>query len=158
MFLGSTQLHFGDSLSTLPASIESFQEIFSAKDLSYQFDSYSSILFPQIGPEGTESNIHYAFSLKLIPYSIDKPTSPTSLLLPYTTLQSESFNRITSISTSPRAQDEQMNDKEITNLDNMSEKPADENGTTIHKTFAYTLTLLDCSFNKRPFPGIWQLR
>lgn len=73
-------------------------------------------------------------------------------MLPITMLQSESFNKYT------------------TTLENIignviDEKSADEIETerddqdlVIPKTFAYTLTLLDCAFNKRPFTGIWQLR
>lgn len=156
--LGSANLLFGDSISTLPASIESFQEIFSAKNLTYQYDSYSTVLFQITESEGKESNIHYSFSLRLFPYSNEKPSSPTSLLLPYTTLQSESFNKITSISTPPNAQANHLSDKETINLDNINEKNIGEMSASIPKTFAYTLSLLDCSFNKRPFPGIWQLR
>lgn len=157
--LGSTNLTFGDSLSTLPASVESFQEIFSAKDLTYQYDSYSTIIFPINETEERETNIHYSFSLKLNPYGSEKPASPTSLLLPYTTLQSESFNRITSTSaTPPNPQPDYMHDKENINLENINEKYISDMPANIPKTFAYTLSLLDCSFNKRPFPGIWQLR
>lgn len=157
--LGSTHLTFGDSLSTLPASVESFQEIFSSKNLTYQFDSYSAIVFPISETEEKQSNLHYCFSLKLIPYSNDKPTSPTSLLLPYTTLQSPGFNKIASVSTAPNAPHvEQIDEKEVINLENINEKYTADATMTIPKTFAYTLSLLDCSFNKRPFAGIWQLR
>lgn len=149
---------FGDSLSTLPASIESFQEIFSAKDFTYQFNSYSAIVFPISETEEKESNLHYSFSLKLIPYNSDKPASPTSLLLPYTTLQSPSFNKIASVSAAPNAPVEQIDEKEVINLENINEKYTEDATMSIPKTFAYTLSLLDCSFNKRPFPGIWQLR
>lgn len=156
---GSTHLNFGDSLSTLPASVQSFQEIFSATDLTYQFESFSSIKSATggDGSDETEPNVHYTFSLKLIPYNRDKAASPTSLLLPYTTLQSASFNKITSASVSPRGHEEQMNEKEINNVEITTEKASGEVPSAIPKTFAYTLSLLDCSFNKRPFPGIWQL-
>lgn len=155
--LGITQLKFGDSISTLPTSIESFQEIFNAKELTYQFDSYSNIIFPVGESDEKESNIHYAFSLKFIPHNKNRPASTTSLLLPHTTLQSASFSRITSGSTAPSAQTEPLNDKEMNNLD-INNDQSGETGATIPKTFAYTLSLLDCSFNKRPIPGIWQLR
>lgn len=156
--LGATQLNFGDSLSTLPASVELFHDIFSAKDFTYQFDSYSTLIFPINETEEKESNIHYSFSLKLIPYSSDKPGSPTSLLLPYTTLQSESFNKIASASAASNAQPDQMNDKESSNSEDVIEKQTEDTPMGIPKTYAYTLSLLDCSFSKRPFPGIWQLR
>lgn len=149
---------FGDSLSTLPTSVESFQEIFSAKNFTYQFDSYSTIVFPTSETDDNESNFYYSFSLKLIPYSSDKPASPTSLLLPYTTLHSPSFNKIASVSSAPNAPSDQIDEKEVTNLENINDKYTEDAPMTIPKTFAYTLSLLDCSFNKRPFPGIWQLR
>lgn len=38
------------------------------------------------------------------------------------------------------------------------EAAPDSRDPVIPKTFAFTLTLLDCSFDKRPFTGIWQLR
>lgn len=155
---GSNNLTFGESLLTLPTSVESFQEIFSAKDNTYQFDSYSTIVFPIHETEEKESNIHYSFSLKLIPYGSEKPTSPTSLLLPYTTLQSPSFNKIASNSSAPSAPVHQIEEKEVINLENINEKYTEDTTMTIPKTFAYKLSLLDCSFNKRPFPGIWQLR
>lgn len=89
--------------------------------------------------------------------------STNSLLLPHTTLQSTSFNKIIlerSSASSP--QSEQMNDKEKVAAANSNEKEKENDDavtmSAIPKTFAYTLSLLDCSFSKRPFPGIWQLR
>lgn len=158
LLLGATQLNFGDSLSTLPASVELFYDIFSGKDFTYQFDSYSTLIFPINETQEKESNIHYSFSLKLIPYNSEKPGSPTSLLLPYTTLQSESFNKIASTSVASNAQPDRVNDAELINSDGINEKHTEDTAMGIPKTFAYTLSLLDCSFNKRPFPGIWQLR
>lgn len=162
---GSTHLTFGDSLSTLPASVQSFQEIFSAKDFQYQFESYASIIFPINDTEENESNLHYTFNLKLIPFNNNRPMSTNSLLLPHTTLQSTRFNQITSVPpTASGSQSEQMNDKEKVGSASANEKDKEketEDDATlaaIPKTFAYTLSLLDCSFTKRPFPGIWQLR
>lgn len=155
--IGITQLKFGDSISTLPTSIESFQEIFNAKDLTYQFDSFSNIIFPVGESDERQSNIHYAFSLKFIPHNKNRPASTTSLLLPHTTLQSASFSRITSGSAAPSTQSHPINDKEMNHLE-INNDQSEETGLTIPKTFAYTLSLLDCSFNKRPIPGIWQLR
>lgn len=151
---------FGDSLSTLPASIESFREIFSAKDFTYQFDSYSTIIFPISETEEKESIIRYSFSLNHIPYNTSKPTSPTSLLLPYSTLHSPGFNKIASVSASASKTPScvQLNEKEIVNEKQTVDPTTMTSSTNIPKTFAYTLSLLDCSFNKRPFPGIWQLR
>lgn len=155
---GITHLSFGDCLSTLPTSVESFQEIFAAKDLNYQFDSYSSIIFPVNESDVKESNLHYAFSLKLIPHNIsNRPTSTTSLLLPHSTLQSAGFSKIASVSPSTKSESPII-EKEVVNAEIIDETFVKDMGTTIPKTFAYTLSLLDCSFNKRPMPGIWQLR
>lgn len=163
---GSTHLTFGDSLSTLPASVQSFQEIFSAKDCQYQFESYATVMFPISDTEEKESNIHYTFTLKLIPSNNNRPLSTNSLLLPYTTLQSTNFNKITSLpatASTIHSENDQMNDKEKSASENANEKEkqSSEDDVTmaaIPRTFAYTLSLLDCSFTKRPFPGIWQLR
>lgn len=157
---GLTILTFGDSLSTLPTSVESFHEIFGANNLQYQFDTYASIMFTMNENDDKESNIHYGFSLKLLPLSKDRPASTTSLLLPHTTLQSTSFNKISSAPATASAQAEPAIDKETGDLVDKNEESGDDATTAagIPKTFAYTLSLLDCTFNKRPFPGIWQLR
>lgn len=165
--IGSTHLTFGDSLSTLPTSVESFQEIFSAEDFQYQFESHAAVIFPINDAEEHESNIHYTFTLKLIPLNKNRPMSTNSLLLPHTTLQSTGFNKITSVipQTASSLHSEQMNDKEkaeavaaASSDERQKETEDDATMATIPKTFAYTLSLLDCSFTKRPFPGIWQLR
>lgn len=147
-------MNFGDSLSTLPNSIESFQEIFAVKDFTYQFDSYSSIIFSVSESDEKESNLHYTFSLKLIPHNNNRPVSATSLLLPHTILQSTSFSKIAS---TPSAKAEKINDKDMINAETINETFVKDLTISIPKTFAYTLSLLDCSFNKRPLPGIWQL-
>lgn len=101
-------------------------------------------------------------ALKLLPFDDNKPLSTN--MLPHTTLQSTSFDEITSVpATASTLHSEQMNDKEKSASANANEegKEAHEDDATmvaIPKTFAYTLSLLDCSFTKRPFPGIWQLR
>lgn len=93
--------------------------------------------------------------------------STNSLLLPHTTLQSTSFNKITSAPpTASSTKTEQINDKEnatpasANEKEKEMEKETEDDATmaAIPKTFSYTLSLLDCSFTKRPFPGIWQLR
>lgn len=157
--LASTHLNFGDNLLTLPASVQSFQEIFATNNLTYAFDSYSVVNFSKSDTERKECHLHYTFSLKLIPYNSEHPASPTSLLLPHTTLQSTSFNKIASIPAQKTTQ-EINNQDEISNEANMNQNGIDESApdTFIPKTFAYSLSLLDCIFNKRPFPGIWQLR
>lgn len=91
--------------------------------------------------------------------------STSSLLLPHTTLQSTSFNKIVSAPpTASSSHSEQTNDKEkdasTSAIEKEKKKETEDDATmlTIPKTFAYTLSLLDCSFTKRPYPGIWQLR
>lgn len=94
--------------------------------------------------------------------------STNSLLLPHTTLQATSFNKVSSVPpTASSTKSEQMNDKENADLTNANtsekekekEKESEDDATmaAIPKTYSYTLSLLDCSFTKRPFPGIWQL-
>lgn len=104
-----------------------------------------------------ESNLHYNFSLKHIPHNNNRPVSATSLLLPHTTLQSTSFTKIASTSSTPNAKSEQMKDKDTINAEANNETFVKDVSASIPKTFAYTLSLLDCSFTKRPMPGVWQL-
>lgn len=150
--VGLVHLNFSDSLSTLPTSVDDFQQIFSADDYTYQFDSFCNIDTSANKTVQLEGAIHYSFKLKLIPF--DTSPTPANLMLPLTTLQSTDFNKISS---SPKLSPlSQLNEKEVIDLNNFHEKCSD-NSVSIPKTFAYTLSLLDCSFNKRPFPGIWRL-
>lgn len=77
-------------------------------------------------------------------------------MLPITMLQSDNFNKASSIVEIPKlAIEEEINEKRSTDVEKMSQN---DSTNAVPKTFAYTLSLLDCSFNKRPFAGIWQLR
>lgn len=152
-FLGSTQLSFGESLSTLPASVNDFKQIFSANDLTYQFENHSTIISSTTTDK--QINIHYKFSLRLIPFYDSNPDSPANSMLPMTMLHSDNFNKASSIVEIPKiAIEEEINEK-LTDVEKM---PQIDSTNAVPKTFAYTLSLLDCSFNKRPFVGIWQLR
>lgn len=153
---GLVHLNFSDSLSTLPASIDEFQQIFATEANTYHFDSFCQIDTSANKTTKLEGNIHYSFSLKLIPIINSQPTTPTNLMLPLTTLHSETFIKISSEASPNPSPIHKMSEKEEIDLNNLHEKYFDGQ-TTIPKTFSYTLSLLDCSFNKRPFPGIWRL-
>lgn len=80
-------------------------------------------------------------------------------MLPMTMLQSDNFNKASSIVEIPKISIEnETNEKKSIGVEKNSQNEANTNTDVIPKTFAYTLSLLDCSFNKRPFAGIWQLR
>lgn len=72
-------------------------------------------------------------------------------MLPMTMLQSNGFNKYQSTL-------EDIIGNVIDDKPAEIESPPHGQDLVLPRTFAYTLTLLDCSFNKRPFTGIWQLR
>lgn len=148
-------MNFSDSLSTLPASIEDFQQIFAADNYTYAFDNFCNIDTSVNKTTSIQGAVHYSFSLKLIPL-VGSPT-PSNLMLPLTTLQTTNFTKISSQASHKNPSPlPSMNEKENLDLSHHRDKYS-EFPTSIPKTFSYALTLLDCSFNKRPFPGIWRL-
>lgn len=146
--VGSAQISFSESFSTLPASFDEFRQVFRAQDCTYSFDNYSNLSNCASGEK--KPIIQYSFQLKLISYT--DSDSPANSMLPLTMLQSSDFNKYKSTL------------KDIISGNGIDDKPADneiaphDQELVMPRTFAYTLTLLDCSFNKRPFTGIWQLR
>lgn len=151
---GLVHLNFRDSLSTLPASIEDFQHIFAADNHTYAFESFCNIDTSVNETTSFRGAIHYSFSLKLIPLA-GSPT-PSNLMLPLTTLQTTNFTKISSQASPKLSNLPPMNEKEEVDPNNLCDKYS-EVPIAIPKTFSYTLALLDCTFNKRPFPGIWRL-
>lgn len=148
-------LNFSDSLSTLPASIENFKHIFAADNYAYAFDNFCNIDTSLNKTTSIQGAVHYSFSLKLIPL-VCSPT-PSNLMLPLTTLQTINFTKITSQASSKHLSPlPLMKEREDIDLNHHRDKNFDV-PISFPKTFSYTLALLDCSFNKRPFPGIWRL-
>lgn len=148
-------LNFSDSLSTLPASIEDFKQIFAADSYTYAFDNFCNIDTSVNKTTSIQGAVHYSFSLKLIPL-VGSPT-PSNLMLPLTTLQTTNLTKVSS-QISPKHPSPLPSVKERDDIDlNHHRDQYSEVPLSIPKTFSYTLALLDCSFNKRPFSGIWRL-
>lgn len=129
--LATTNLVFTDSLKVLPESINDFEQIFAANDLTHQFDDCIPL---NTSTRDGASNLYYRFSLKLIPEkrattAVRDDVIISNLQIPLSI---------------PTIRIDENYEEEATNL--------------IPKTFSYNLSLMDCTFNRRPFPGIWQLR
>lgn len=160
--IGSCKLSFGNGLVNLPASLDEFESVFASEELKFRNDDYTKIIAVD-SVISSDASLHYAFQLQ---YVKEQPMQPTqsSLSLPVPSDRSQLS------CTSPPA----------IILDDMSSRPEqaivgndvigdgfgrDNNATRridsakkIPRTFSYSLALIDCTFQRRPNPGIWQFR
>lgn len=142
-------MSFGESVSTLPATLNEFRQVFAAADSTYSFDSYADLS----ASADKRVSIHYSFRLMLDPAIDAAADSPPNSMLPLTMLRSDGFSKYTA--TLENLMGNVIDERSADEIEAAPDAPQD---AVIPKTFAFTLTLLDCSFNKRPFTGIWQLR
>lgn len=155
--VGSCKLAFGNALMNLPESLNEFENVFASEDLTFCYDDYSKISATDSTINCDDSFLHYAFQLQYVKAITMKPSkSNLSLLVP--------TDRSRLSSTTPPA----------IKLDDMSSRAEqvevarevigdglardDLTRTTIPRTFSYNLALIDCTFQRRPNPGIWQFR
>lgn len=131
--------------------MDEFRQVFSAKNSAYSFDNYASLSTHAGGDK--VSTIHYSFQLAFVPQTSSNSDSPAHSMLPMTMLQSKNFNKKYT-DTLEQIIGSVINEKSANGI----ETDRDGQDLVIPKTFAYTLTLIDCSFDKRPLAGIWQLR
>lgn len=159
--VGSCKLSFGNGIMNLPASLDEFESVFGSEKLTFRNEDFSKIIAAD-SAISSDSFLHYAFQLQ---YVREQPMQSTqsSLSLPVPSDRSQLS------CTSPP----------VIILDDISSRPEHaivandvigdclardhatrrvDSAKTIPRTFSYSLALIDCIFQRRPNPGIWQFR
>lgn len=159
--VGSCKLSFGNGIMNLPASLDEFESVFGSEKLTFRNEDFSKIIAAD-SAISSDSFLHYAFQLQ---YVREQPMQSTqsSLSLPVPSDRSQLS------CTSPP----------VIILDDISSRPEHaivandvigdclprdhatrrvDSAKTIPRTFSYSLALIDCTFQRRPNPGIWQFR
>lgn len=145
--IGSCKLSFGNGLMNLPASLDEFEAVFASEDCTFCYDDHTKIVAADSAIH-SESFLHYTFRMHCANANGAQP-SKSNRSLPVPTDRSHLS------STTPLSG---------MNLDGMSSAHGEidfkriDSGKTIPRTFSYNLALIDCTFQRRPNPGIWQFR
>lgn len=154
--IGSCKLAYGNGLMNLPASLDEFDSVFASEDLTFRFDDFAKILAAD-SAISSDSSLHYTFQLQYVKANPMQQTKSNSSL-PATSDRSR-----LSCTTPPAINVGDMSsrvDQTIVPHEVIGDGAAMriDSAKTIPRTFSYNLALIDCTFQRRPNPGIWQFR
>lgn len=157
--IGSSKLSFENGLMNLPATLDEFESIFASEDCTFRYEDYAKI-FAADSTICADSILHYAFQLQYVRTCQMQPTK-SSLTLPVATDSS----RISCTSPPPSHFDDGSSraDQFVAAPEVIGDGFSNatiriDSDKTIPRTFSYNLALIDCTFQRRPNPGIWQFR
>lgn len=135
--VGSCVLKVDDVMLSLPASKEEFEKVFDGERQRFCFDDYLKI--------DSSSNAADKPSVATLSYSFGMNCVKTE---DFPALQIESACSRLSCTSVPLMSAEDVQSHR-TGSGNSS-------GKVIPRTFAYNLSIIDCTFNRRPNAGVWQ--
>lgn len=160
--IGSSKLSFGTGLMNLPMNLVEFEQIFASDDMTFRYDDYVKIIATDQSIT-SDAFLHYTFQLQYVRSDTmeQQLTSNANEMLPVTTDRSRlsctsppAINFDDDGATAGNRSGEVIGDGFERN--NVSRR--DDSARTIPRTFSYDLALIDCTFQRRPNPGIWQFR
>lgn len=153
--IGTCKLSFGNGLMNLPATLDEFESVFASENLTFCFDDYTKITAVD-SAIGAVANLHYAFQLQSV-----RPTQMPPMKLAAVHTVATDRSRL-SCTTPPANNFDISSSRSVPGLtgavfdrDNAAEERIDPD-KSIPRTFSYSLALIDCTFQRRPNPGIWQ--
>lgn len=162
--IGCCKLTFGNGLMNLPTTLEEFESVFASEESTFRYEDYSKIIASDSAIT-SDAFLHYGFQLSCVRANAVKP-SKSSVSLPVPTDRSR-----LSCTTPPDINLDGMMSARVEQIiqvndhDVIGDGFARDNATirsdsakTIPRTFSYNLALIDCTFQRRPNPGIWQFR